>query len=403
MATDTAMSPRLLEPFDAAQAADMLRDANQAGQAIVIRGHGTKANWGAPPSRVDAVLSVAALREPVDHCAGDLTVTAAAGVSFGDLNAYLAREGQWLPLDPLAGGSSTVGGLLATNDSGPRRVRYGAPRDLVIGVECILADGRRAKAGGRVVKNVAGYDLCRLLCGSFGSLALITSATFKLSPLPPASRTVSIVVDSRDAFAAVSRAVAGAAVVPSAFELQAESSTPIPRILIRFETTAAAADAQAGQVIEIAGALGAKAQVLQDAAEESAWARHAGISARPTSALLRLNLPSASVAMATDIIASKCLEYGLEFHLAGRIPMGALLLAVDGQAAAIAGFATTLREWTAARSGYVAVLSGPPAVSASVATWNDVGMAATRVMRAIKAQFDPHGTLCSGGGPAGVA
>jgi glycolate dehydrogenase FAD-binding subunit len=403
MAADTATSPRLLEPVDAAQAADMLRDANQARQALVIRGHGTKANWGAPPSRVDAVLSVAALREPVDHCAGDLTVTAAAGVSLADLNAHLAREGQWLPLDPLAGGSSSVGGLLATNDSGPRRVRYGAPRDLVIGVEYILADGRRAKAGGRVVKNVAGYDLCRLLCGSFGSLALITSATFKLSPLPAASRTVSIVVDSHDAFAAVSRAIAGAAVVPSAFEIHAESSAPVPRILVRFETTAAAADAQAGQVIALAGPLGAKAELLQGSAEDNVWVRHGGVTAADSGMWLRLNVPSASVATAADWIARRGPEHGVGFRLAGRIPLGALMVRVDGEAAAIARFAAATREWTAAKAGYLAVLAAPPSVTASVAAWNDVGSAAGRVMRAVKAQFDPHGTLCPGGGPAGLA
>ena len=90
---------------------------------------------------------------------------------------------------PARADRATIGGIVATNDSGPRRHRYGTPRDLIIGIEMALADGRVAKAGGRVVKNVAGYDLSRLLCGSFGSLAVITSATFKLSPLPPASRT----------------------------------------------------------------------------------------------------------------------------------------------------------------------------------------------------------------------
>ena len=123
---------------------------------------------------------------------GDLTVTVEAGALLGDLNRTLAAHGQWLPLDPFFGDRATIGGLLATNDSGPHRHRFGTPRDLVIGVRLATVDGRLAKAGGQVVKNVAGYDLSKLVSGSFGGLAAIVSATFKLSPAPPASGTVLI-------------------------------------------------------------------------------------------------------------------------------------------------------------------------------------------------------------------
>ena len=142
------------------------------------------------------MLSTARLSGPIDHCAGDLTVTAPAGARLAAVNRLLAAERQWLALDPLASDRATIGGIVATSDSGPRRQRHGTPKDLIIGVEMALADGRLAKAGGRVVKNVAGYDLARLLCGSFGCLAVITSATFKLAPLAPASRTV-VVTGSR--------------------------------------------------------------------------------------------------------------------------------------------------------------------------------------------------------------
>jgi glycolate oxidase FAD binding subunit len=403
MATGTATSPRLLEPLDAAEAADMLRESTEARRALIIRGHGTKAGWGAQPSRVDAVLSVARLREPVDHCAGDLTVTAPAGVSLTDLNAHLAREGQWLPLDPLAGGASTVGGLLATNDSGPRRVRNGAPRDLVIGIECVLADGRRAKAGGRVVKNVAGYDLSRLVCGSFGTLALITSATFKLSPLPPASRTVIIHLARHEEFLPMTQAIAAAAVVPSAFEIEHGTRLPAPRILIRFETTAAAADAQAAHVMALAAPLGANADLLQGTEEDRVWASHSGGLAPDSCAVLRVSVPPADIAATAGWIADRSGQHGLEWRLEGRIPLGALVLHVDGDAAAIAGLTNSLRERVAAKSGHVAVLVRPPSLRDSLAAWDDVGTSAARVMRAVKSQFDPHGTLCPGGGPGGLA
>ena len=159
----TTPGARLLQPCDAVELAAMLRSASDEQLAVSVRGRGTKAGWGQPAARVDAILSVARLHEPIEHCAGDLTVTVPAGTTLDALNARLAEHQQWLPLDPLAGSQSSVGGLLATNDSGPRRLRYGAPRDLVIGIEFALVDGRRAKSGGKVVKNVAGYDLGRLL------------------------------------------------------------------------------------------------------------------------------------------------------------------------------------------------------------------------------------------------
>ena len=133
----------------------------------------------------------------VAHRHGDLTATIQAGATLATSIATLAQHRQWIPLDPPWADRATIGGLVATNDSGPRRHRYGAPRDLIIGVEFARADGRLAKGGGIVVKNVAGYDLPRLLTGSFGSLGVIVTATFKLYPLTAASRT--LVVELRKA------------------------------------------------------------------------------------------------------------------------------------------------------------------------------------------------------------
>ena len=180
----------VLEPADATELAAMLQWSDAEGLAVVPRGAGTKLDWTPPPPRVDAVLSTARLNTPIEHCAGDLTATIPAGASIAAVNQLLRRERQWLPLDPAHAGRASIGGIVAANDSGPRRQRYGTPRDLIIGVEMALASGRVAKAGGRVVKNVAGYDLSRLLCGSFGTLAVITRATFKLAPVPSISRTV---------------------------------------------------------------------------------------------------------------------------------------------------------------------------------------------------------------------
>jgi glycolate dehydrogenase FAD-binding subunit len=184
----------LLEPASAGEVAAILAGASRDRKPILIRGAGTKLTWGEPVSAapVDLVLSTAKLNRVLAHRHGDLTATVQAGATLADVNRTLATHGQWLPLDPPWADRCTIGGLVATNDSGPRRHRYGAPRDLIIGIDIVRADGVAAKAGGIVVKNVAGYDLGRLMTGSFGSLAVIVSATFKLYPLPAASRTVVI-------------------------------------------------------------------------------------------------------------------------------------------------------------------------------------------------------------------
>ncbi len=160
------------------------------------------------------------LNAPVDHTAGDLVASLPAGASLSEVNGMLAREGQWLPLDPRLDARATIGGILASNDSGPRRHRHGTPRDLVIGIEMTLMDGRPVKAGGRVVKNVAGYDLSRLLSGSFGSLAIITRAIFKLAPVPPASRTVVASADGGRPLSDLALEITSSPLTPTAIELQ---------------------------------------------------------------------------------------------------------------------------------------------------------------------------------------
>lgn len=389
-------APIVLTPSSAAEVAQMLRQATDRRQALVARGNGTKLRWGVPARRTDAVLSLTGLSAPIEHCAGDLTVTAPAGATLQDVNALLAREGQWLPLDPWAGGRSTIGGLLATNDSGPRRLRSGGPRDLVIGIDYALADGRTAKAGGRVVKNVAGYDMGRLLCGSFGSLAVITRATFKLSPIPPASRTIVVDVPSESAYTRLAQALAASPVTPSAAEVQA----PGVRLLVRFETTATAAEEQAAHVLSLAAAQGASATLVDGTAEAALWAAHAGRVQTETDTLLRVSALPTQVGPLLGVLDTH--GAGVQWRLAGRALLGVILVSLAGEPSSVAAVIAAVRRLVTNTAGHVAVLMAPAAVAAMTPVWDDLGGAAA-VMRAVKAQFDPHGTLCPGGGPGGLA
>jgi glycolate oxidase FAD binding subunit len=182
-----------IRPETAEEAAAALGQASAAGQLVRFSGAGTKAGWGAPGAEPALEISTGALNRIVEHNAGDLTVVLEAGVPLAEAQALFASAGQMLALDPPLGqgGRATIGGVVATADSGPLRHRYGGVRDLVIGMTVALSDGTIARSGGKVIKNVAGYDLAKLFCGSFGTLGMILAVNLRLHPTPLATATAS--------------------------------------------------------------------------------------------------------------------------------------------------------------------------------------------------------------------
>ncbi len=168
-------------PGTVEQAAGVIRAAASLGLAVVPRGSGRTISWAPPPARCDVVADMTRMDRILEHAAGDLVVRAEAGVTLGQLSKVLAEKGQRLALDGPA--AATVGGVVATGAAGPLRLRYGTPRDLLIGITVVRPDGRVAHSGGKVVKNVAGYDIGKLFAGSLGTLGLITEVTFRLHPV----------------------------------------------------------------------------------------------------------------------------------------------------------------------------------------------------------------------------
>jgi glycolate oxidase FAD binding subunit len=179
-----------LTPGSAEELASALQAANGAGQAVAPVGGGTQLDLGMPPSTVDLVLETTRLNKVVEYEPADLTVTVEAGVRFADLQKLLAEQGQFLALDPPLQSDATIGGVIATNASGPMRFAFGTARDLVLGTRVANPDGTLTHAGGRVVKNVAGYDLNKLYIGSLGTLGIIVELSFKLAPIPASSATI---------------------------------------------------------------------------------------------------------------------------------------------------------------------------------------------------------------------
>jgi glycolate oxidase FAD binding subunit len=195
LAPQVVALPRTVE-----HVAQVLGLAHREGLAVVPWGGGTLMHIGNAPRRYDITLSLARLNHILEHEPADLTATVEAGCTLAAIQRRLAAGGQWLPLDPPRAEVATIGGILATSASGPCRQAYGSARDLVIGLQIATADGRLTRAGGKVVKNVAGYDLCKLHVGSLGTLGIIVEATFKVAPLPKAE--ASAVVQFHDATAA---------------------------------------------------------------------------------------------------------------------------------------------------------------------------------------------------------
>lgn len=220
-------------PSSPQEAAALMRAAAELGLAVVVRGSGTRLHWGNPPERCDLVIETTGLDEVVEHAAGDLVATVQAGVRLERLSEVLGAAGQRLALDPPGGG--TVGGVLATGVAGPLRLRYGTPRDLLIGITVVRPDGTIAKSGGKVVKNVAGYDLGKLFAGSRGTLGLITQATFRLHPVPAAVAYLTCectaAVDACQAIATSLQSPAG----PVAAELDWPSASDPVRVCIALE------------------------------------------------------------------------------------------------------------------------------------------------------------------------
>ena len=188
-AVDGLTPQAAVAPSSYEQVAEVMRYAHTEGLAVIPRGSGTHMHIGNVPSRYDIGLSLLRLDQVVEHEPADLTVTCQAGITLDRLQRHLGQHGQLVPLGPAWGEEATIGGILAANASGPSRHAYGAPRDFTIGMKVVTADGRITKAGGRVVKNVAGYDLCKLYIGSLGTLGVIVEASFKLAPTAKVERT----------------------------------------------------------------------------------------------------------------------------------------------------------------------------------------------------------------------
>jgi glycolate dehydrogenase FAD-binding subunit len=353
---------KVLTPQSTQEAAELLRDAARDDLAVLVRGAGTKIGWAVPPQRADVVLDTTGLTGIVEHAAGDLITVVRAGTPMDELAAGLGD--QQLALDPMLPGA-TVGGTVAANISGPRRMLYGTARDLLIGITVVRPDGTVAKAGGKVVKNVAGYDLGKLFIGSYGTLGLITELAFRLHPQPKARSYVRARADPARAVPAV----LAAQVAPAGLEIDVPA-TGGGEMAVLVEGSAAGVRARAARLCDLLGG---------EASEDPpAW--WAAYPWRDDQAGLKLTAPLSKV---PDVLAA---AGGVAVR--GSAGTGVLYAAVDGDdPATAAGAIERLRAACVRAGGHAVVLTAPPAVRDIADMWGPV--AGLALMRRVKDQFDP--------------
>ena len=394
---DDILPGQVVTPKTGEAVAATLQWAAANSRSVVIRGQGSKTGWGARPAPIDVLLDVSALNRILDHQPGDLTVTVEAGARLHDLNRHLASHGQWLALDPSFADRASIGGLVATNDSGPARHRFGTPRDLVIGIQLATTDGHLAKAGGRVVKNVAGYDLSKVVSGSFGSLAAIVSATFKLSPVPEASATIVLEGLDIDELVAVAAAMAASQLEPAAFDVHVRHAAGAPAAditcLIRFASFAAVVDAEVTNASSRLAAVRRTVRTMTSDDERGLWANHAANPWSGEGAIVRVAWRPAeigrAVTTANDIFGSS------GFELVGRAGVGAGYLRIEGDPARQQDGVSRLRR--SGTFGNAVVARAPVELKTPDFVWGtDHG---SPIVRALKRELDPGGVLGAGRGP----
>ncbi|TDD65305.1 FAD-binding oxidoreductase [Actinomadura darangshiensis] len=365
-------------PKTVAEAAEVMRVAAENGLTIVPRGAETRLDWGTPPARCDVLVDTHRLDKLIEHTAGDLVAKAEAGLPMDRLSERLAECGQRLALDvPLPG--STVGGTIATAAAGPLRSLYGTPRNLVIGLTVVRADGQVAKSGGKVVKNVAGYDLGRLFSGSYGTLGLIVEATFRLHPVPSATAYVTCAVDGPEDTNDAVQTVLHSPVAPSALEYISPGT-----VTVLLEGVPDGVAARARQTAEL---LGENAEIRENAPD--------GWSLYPDgTTLIDIGAPPPSL---RDVLTTLGPDIDLTWSGSGHGYVG---LPAELGPDEVADVLDRLRNALSRHRGHAVVRYAPQEVRDEIDLWGPIP--ALALMRRVKDQFDPDHRLSPGRFAGGI-
>jgi glycolate oxidase FAD binding subunit len=398
------LTPALkISPGSPEETASVLKAATDASLGVIVTGRGNSLSLGAPPSRADLLLSTARLDRVVYYEPGDLTMSIQSGATLSSIAALLAEKGQMLPLDPPSGGDRTIGGVVAVGRSGPLRLGYGRPRDWVIGIQAALPDGRLVRAGGRLVKNVAGYDITRLLVGSMGTLGVITELSLRVTPRPPTELTVLVSADETADLWSLAHDLSANDILPVACELLSPDAAnwcglqPESVLCIRF----------AGEERDIA----AQAVTLETLVKERdlttpEQVRDTQVFWKSVSDLpiqdqadtsIRVSVPPSDAQAIAEMVADKlCDDVECSAWCASACNgIVRACLGDPGDFDTLASRITEVRTACEATGGNLIVGRAPVELKNRVDVWGDAGPTG-RIMLDLKKLFDPDGVLNPG-------
>jgi glycolate oxidase FAD binding subunit len=387
MTINDSTSPPVERPGSVAEAAGLLRGSRGP---LLFRGAGTKQAWGGHPVEPALVVETLRLSRLLAYNPADMTVSVEAGMPLRDLQEILGEKGQWLALDPPSEpAGATVGGLLATGDSGPRRLRYGALRDLVIGVTLVLADGTVARGGGTVIKNVAGYDLPKLLYGSLGTLGLVAEVVLRLHPRPQTSATIAVPSSVNRAGELALRLLASP-LEPSAVDWVQTAGGGI--LAVRFEGTDAGVEAQRSAALELLTDDGAPADWRTGPEEDALWEEELRAPYRPAPDATLVSV--GTLPSRTNDVARTLTETGeaagVTTELASRPALGLHTARLTGAPDAVAKAFEAWRSQLLDLGANVLLRERPTEVDAMVDALGPAPSSAG-LLRALQNRLDPGG------------
>ena len=389
----------LLTPHNPEQIGTALRLCAEAEASVIPRGGGTAMGLGNIPLQADVILGLERLDGLVEHDDANLTATAQAGITVAAMEKILAQQNQFLAVEPPKPHLATIGGAVAANINGARRMFHGGVRDLVIGMKMALADGRQIKAGGKVVKNVAGYDMCKLFVGSLGTLGVITEVTFKLAPIPESAATL-VASGPLAQGLRLANEISQSTLLPSALAIlsadvskAADLSFPMPAVAVRAEGFNEAVARHLRETQDLAGRIGLRAEILRDGSHELLWDQVRDFAADGDNVLYRVTVPPASLAeVAVKIEQWSASGRPVRFIAHAGSGVVWVSLEADPSAAAWFGKLSTLAE---EHKGHVVMAAAPPALKEGVDVWGPSPQSLA-IMREIKQQFDPQRILSPG-------
>ncbi len=402
----------VLFPNEIEQVSEIMKLASKESISVIPWGSGTKSALGNLPESVDVVISTKNLDLIIDHGASDLVATTQCGITLKKFQSALNKERQFLAIDPPhVGRKATVGGIIATNDSGPERFRYGTLREFLIGLKVVRPDGSIFKGGSKVVKNVAGYDLPKLYVGSLGTLGIIVEATFRLYPVPEYSETYIVGFSTlEDAHNTVSTLLKSDLVITSLEILNPELVGSLTKrndldliddlytLAIGIKNVEKAVKDQISTLKMICNQNGGKGKLIIGAQEEQLWKDIRDFPwelFKAERVVCKASVVVTQIPQVLTTLKKLTDEYGIKTYISARAGNGILIISIKGELSSIIDSLNSLRSFVSSIGGHLILQEAPPEIKARVQVWGDFG-SGLGIMKKIKLNFDPNNLLNPG-------